>query len=174
MTAKARGDRKGQSRRSHSNSTSRQGDSAGQACDSAWSARPRSRISRKSSCSTRSRLQGPPIAIAFAPGRALAGRRQAEGHADLCRPSCNRSRRRPRIKSGVTRGAEGPRAPALPGFEADNKAASFSGVDKAPGDDRLTARLPTLLDGRLHAGTVALQHARPVAAELAGDFRILL
>ena len=35
----------------------------------------------------------------------------------------------------------------MPGFEADNKAASFSGIDKAPGDDRLTARLPALSTG---------------------------
>ncbi len=42
----------------------------------------------------------------------------------------------------MTRGVEGPRAPALAGFEADNKAAGFSGLDKGPGDDRLTARLP--------------------------------
>ena len=46
-------------------------------------------------------------------------------------------------QSGVTRGVDGPRAPALKGFEADNRAAAFSGVNKGAANDRLTAELPT-------------------------------
>ncbi len=48
---------------------------------------------------------------------------------------------------GVTRGVEGPRAPELAGFEAENRAAGFSGIDKSPGDDRLTADLPVTSTG---------------------------
>jgi hypothetical protein len=87
-------------------------------------------------------LQGPPIAVSFAPAGPLAVGGKQKGilsFAGELQPVAAAAT----YQSGVTRGAEGPRAPALPGFEADNKAASFSGIDKAPGDDRLTAALPT-------------------------------
>jgi Concanavalin A-like lectin/glucanases superfamily len=86
-------------------------------------------------------LIGPPIAIAFAPAGAVrVGGKQtgvlkfAGDVQPVAAPAV--------YQSGVTRGVDGPRAPALAGFEADNKAAGFSGVDKGPGDDRLTAELP--------------------------------
>ena len=86
-------------------------------------------------------IEGPPIAIAFAPSGPLpaGGKQMASlsfaGDVQPLAPTAV-------YQSGVTRGAEGPRPPALAGFEGDNKAASFSGIDKAPGDDRLTASLP--------------------------------
>ncbi|MGD9723088.1 MAG: LamG-like jellyroll fold domain-containing protein [Pirellulales bacterium] len=86
-------------------------------------------------------VEGPPFAIAVAPAGPLAagGKQKAtlalSGElAPLPSPAG--------YQGGVTRGADGPRAPALPGFEGDNKSAAFSGIDKAPGDDRLTAELP--------------------------------
>ena len=91
-------------------------------------------------------LQGPPVAVAFAPAGPLPvggkqkGALSFAGELQPVAPSAV-------YQSGVTRGAEGPRGPALPGFEADNKAASFSGLDKAPADDRLTAQLPTTSAG---------------------------
>lgn len=91
-------------------------------------------------------LQGPPIAIALAPAGPLAvgGKQKAVlSFAGEIQPVAATAT----YQSGVTRGAEGPRAPALPGFEGDNKAASFSGIDKAPGDDRLTAPLPVIGSG---------------------------
>ncbi|HEV3024260.1 MAG TPA: LamG domain-containing protein, partial [Pirellulales bacterium] len=91
-------------------------------------------------------LEGPPIAIAFAPAGPLAVGGKQKGvlsFAGQVQPVAASAT----YQSGVTRGAEGPRAPALAGFEADNKAASFSGIDKAPGDDRLTAQLPALGSG---------------------------
>jgi hypothetical protein len=91
-------------------------------------------------------LQGPPIAIALAPAGPLAvgGRQKATlSFAGELAPVPAAAT----YESGVTRGAEGPRAPALPGFEGDNKAAGFSGLDKSPGDDRLTAALPVAARG---------------------------
>ncbi|MBI3837024.1 MAG: pre-peptidase C-terminal domain-containing protein, partial [Planctomycetia bacterium] len=91
-------------------------------------------------------LEGPPIAIALAPaGPVAVGGKQkiVLSFAGDVQPVAASAT----YQSGVTRGAEGPRAPALSGFEADNKAASFSGIDKAPGDDRLTAQLPTFGSG---------------------------
>lgn len=91
-------------------------------------------------------LEGPPIAIAFAPGGPLAAGGKQKGTLTFTgqfQPVATTAT----YESGVTRAAEGPRGPALPGFEADNKAAAFSGIDKAPGDDRLTARLPALSTG---------------------------
>jgi hypothetical protein len=91
-------------------------------------------------------LEGPPIAVSFSPAGPLpVGGKQAAtlsfaGELAPLPAAAN-------YLSGVTRGAEGPRAPALPGFEGDNKSASFSGIDKSPGDDRLTASLPTLSTG---------------------------
>ncbi len=87
-------------------------------------------------------IEGPPVAIAFAAAGPLpvGGKQKATlsflGDVQPVAAAAT-------YQSGVTRGAEGPRAPALAGFEADNKAASFSGVNKAPGNDRLTAQLPT-------------------------------
>ncbi|MEX0678252.1 MAG: LamG-like jellyroll fold domain-containing protein [Pirellulales bacterium] len=87
-------------------------------------------------------IEGPPLAIAFAPlGPVPVGGKQKgtltfAGNVAPVAASAT-------YQSGVTRGAEGPRSPALAGFEADNKGAAFSGVDKGPGDDRLTAELPT-------------------------------
>ncbi len=86
-------------------------------------------------------LEGPPLAIALAPAGPLAvgGRQKATlsfaGDLKPVAPAAN-------YAGGVMRGAEGPRAPELAGFEADNKGVSFSGIDKGPGDDRLTARVP--------------------------------
>jgi hypothetical protein len=91
-------------------------------------------------------LEGPPIAIAFAPAGPLPVGGKQKGtltFAGQFQPVAATAT----YESGVTRAAEGPRGPALSGFEADNKAAAFSGVDKAPGDDRLTARLPALSTG---------------------------
>ncbi len=91
-------------------------------------------------------LEGPPIAIAFAPAGALpVGGKQAGtlSFAGELAPLAATAT----YESGVTRGADGPRAPELPGFEGDNTAASFSGIDKAPGDDRLTASLPLTAAG---------------------------
>ncbi|HEV3136689.1 MAG TPA: LamG domain-containing protein, partial [Pirellulales bacterium] len=91
-------------------------------------------------------LDGPPIAIAFAAAGPLAvggkqkGMLSFAGDVQPVSPSAT-------YQTGVTRGAEGPRAPALPGFEGDNKAAGFSGIDKAPDDDRLTAQLPVFGSG---------------------------
>jgi len=86
-------------------------------------------------------IEGPPIAIAFAPAGPLPVGGKQKGTlsfvgqvAPVAAPAA--------YQGGVSRGAEGPRAPALPGFEADNRGAAFSGIDKAPGDDRLTASLP--------------------------------
>ncbi|MEX2115206.1 MAG: LamG domain-containing protein, partial [Pirellulales bacterium] len=91
-------------------------------------------------------LEGPPIAIAFAPAGALpvggkqAGTLSFTGElAPLAATAI--------YESGVTRGGEGPRAAEFAGFEGDNKAASFSGIDKGPGDDRLTASLPLAAAG---------------------------
>jgi hypothetical protein len=87
-------------------------------------------------------VEGPPIAVAFAAAGPLASGGKQNGTlsltGDLAPVAASAT-----YQSGVTRGAEGPRAPALLGFGADNKAAAFSGLDKAPGDDRLTAALPT-------------------------------
>jgi hypothetical protein len=91
-------------------------------------------------------LQGPPMAIAFAPAGPVSVGGKQKGtlsFAGELQPVAAAAT----YQSGVTRGAEGPRSPALAGFEADNKAAAFSGVDKAPGDDRLTARLPASTHG---------------------------
>ncbi len=91
-------------------------------------------------------LEGPPIAIAFAPSGPLPVGGKQKGTLTFTgqfQPVAATAT----YESGVTRAAEGPRAPALPGFEADNKAVAFSGFDKAPGDDRLTARLPALSTG---------------------------
>jgi hypothetical protein len=91
-------------------------------------------------------LQGPPIGIGIAAaGPLTAGGKQKAvlRFAGEIPPVAAAAT----YESGVTRGAEGPRAAALAGFEADNRAASFSGLDKAPGDDRLTAELPTSATG---------------------------
>ena len=91
-------------------------------------------------------IDGPPIAIAFAAAGPLAVGGKQKGVLSFLgevQPVAAAAV----YQSGVTRGAEGPRPPALVGFEADNKAASFSGIDKAPGDDRLTAQLPTAGSG---------------------------
>jgi hypothetical protein len=91
-------------------------------------------------------IDGPPIAIAFAAAGPLAVGGKQKGVLSFLgevQPVAAAAT----YQSGVTRGAEGPRAPALAGFEADNKAASFSGVNKAPGNDRLTAPLPTVGTG---------------------------
>ncbi len=91
-------------------------------------------------------LEGPPIAIAFAPAGALAAGGKQTGtlsFAGALAPVAPAAT----YESGVTRGSDGPRAPELPGFEGDNKAASFSGLDKGPGDDRLTASLPMAAAG---------------------------
>jgi Concanavalin A-like lectin/glucanases superfamily/Bacterial pre-peptidase C-terminal domain len=91
-------------------------------------------------------IDGPPIGIAFAPSGPLppGGKQKGTltfaGDVQPVAPTAT-------YQSGVTRGAEGPRSPALAGFEADNRAAAFSGVDKGPGDDRLTAQLPTAATG---------------------------
>jgi hypothetical protein len=91
-------------------------------------------------------LQGPPVAISFAAAGPLAVGGKQKGvlsfEGDVAPVAAAAM-----YQSGVTRGAEGPRAPALAGFEGDNKAAAFSGVDKAPGDDRLTAQLPISATG---------------------------
>jgi len=91
-------------------------------------------------------VEGPPIAVAVAPaGPVNPGKTQKAllsfiGQvAPIAPPAV--------YQSGVVRGAEGPRAPQWPGFEADNKATGFSGLDKAPGDDRVTTRLPIASDG---------------------------
>ncbi|HEX3724626.1 MAG TPA: LamG-like jellyroll fold domain-containing protein, partial [Pirellulales bacterium] len=89
---------------------------------------------------------GPPIAIGLAAlGPLPAGGKQKAtlslaGQIQPVAPAAT-------YASGVVRGAEGPRAPALAGFAADNKAAAFSGLDKAPGDDRLIAALPIVGGG---------------------------
>ena len=91
-------------------------------------------------------IDGPPVAIAFAANGPLAVGGQQTGvlsFAGDVQPVAAAAT----YQSGVTRGAEGPRAPAFPGFEADNKAAGFSGLDKAPGDDRLSASLPITSTG---------------------------
>ncbi len=91
-------------------------------------------------------LEGPPIAVTFTPSGPLAVGGKQKGvltfAGDVSPVAASAT-----YQSGVTRGAEGPRGPALPGFEADNKAASFSGIDKAPGDDRLTAEPPIASTG---------------------------
>jgi hypothetical protein len=87
-------------------------------------------------------IDGPPVAVAFAAagpvpvGGAQKGTLTFAGDVSPVAVSAA-------YAGGVTRGAEGPRAAALPGFEADNRAVEFSGIDKSPGDDRLTADLPT-------------------------------
>jgi hypothetical protein len=87
-------------------------------------------------------LEGPPVAVAFAPAGPLPLGGKQKGTltfaGDVAPLAASAT-----YQSGVTRGAEGPRAAELAGFEADNRAAAFSGVEKGPGDDRLTARLPT-------------------------------
>jgi hypothetical protein len=86
-------------------------------------------------------LDGPPVSIAFAPAGPLAIGGKQKGtltFAGDVQPIAAAAT----YQSGVTRGAEGPRGEAFAGFEADNRAAAFSGVDKGPGDDRLTAKLP--------------------------------
>jgi Concanavalin A-like lectin/glucanases superfamily/Bacterial pre-peptidase C-terminal domain len=91
-------------------------------------------------------IDGPPISIAFAAAGpvAVGGRQKGTlsfaGQIQPVVPAAT-------YQSGVVRAAEGPRTPAWPGFEADNKAAGFSGLDKSPGDDRLTARLPVAASG---------------------------
>jgi len=91
-------------------------------------------------------ISGPPVSIAFAPAGAVpvGGKQKGTltfaGDVAPIAPAAN-------YQGGVTRGVEGPRAAALPGFEADNRAAGFSGLDKGPGDDRLTAELPTPAQG---------------------------
>ena len=91
-------------------------------------------------------VDGPPFAIAVAPAGPLAagGKQKATlsftgDVSPVAAPA--------RYDGGVTRGSEGPRAPALPGFAADNRSAQFSGIDKGPGDDRLTAALPMTTTG---------------------------
>lgn len=91
-------------------------------------------------------LEGPPLGISFAAAGPLAagGKQKALlTFAGAIQPVAAAAA----YESGVTRGAEGPRAPALAGFEADNRAASFSGLDKSPHDDRLSATLPTASTG---------------------------
>jgi len=91
-------------------------------------------------------LEGPPVAISFAAsGPVTAGGKQKgqltfAGEVSPVSPAAT-------YLGGVTRGAEGPRAPALPGYGADNRGVAFSGLDKAPGDDRLTADLPVSATG---------------------------
>jgi hypothetical protein len=91
-------------------------------------------------------IEGPPIAVAIAaagplnPGKSQKALLSFVGQVAPTAPTAI-------YQSGVVRGAEGPRAPQWPGFEADNKGTGFSGLDKAPGDDRLTARLPVASDG---------------------------
>ncbi|REK12893.1 MAG: hypothetical protein DWQ37_09700 [Planctomycetota bacterium] len=91
-------------------------------------------------------IDGPPVAVAFAPagpvpvGGTQKGTLTFAGDVSPVAAAAN-------YAGGVTRGAEGPRAGALPGFEADNRAVEFSGIDKSPGDDRLTADLPTSSTG---------------------------
>lgn len=86
-------------------------------------------------------IVGPPLAVAFAPAGTLRVGSKQKGTltftgdvAPLAAPAT--------YQGGITRGADGPRAPDFAGFAADNKSAALSGVDKAPGDDRLTAELP--------------------------------
>jgi hypothetical protein len=86
-------------------------------------------------------IVGPPVAVAFAPAGAVpvGGKQKATltfsgDVAPLAVPAA--------YQGGVIRGADGPRAPEFTGLAADNRAAAFSGIDKAPGDDRLTADLP--------------------------------
>lgn len=91
-------------------------------------------------------ITGPPVSIAFAPaGPVPSGGKQkgtltfAGDVTPVAAPAA--------YQGGVTRGAEGPRAPQLTGFEADNRSAAFSGIDKGPGDDRMTAELPAMSNG---------------------------
>lgn len=91
-------------------------------------------------------LEGPPVAIAFAPAGPLPVGGKQKGTLTLT-GDVSPIAAAATYQSGVTRGTEGPRAAEFKGFEADNKAAAFSGVDKGPGDDRLTARLPTTATG---------------------------
>ncbi len=91
-------------------------------------------------------IDGPPVSIAFAPAGPLPVGGKQKGtltFAGDVQPVAAAAA----YQGGVTRGAEGPRSPALAGFEADNKAAAFSGLDKGPGDDRLTAELPCTTPG---------------------------
>ena len=91
-------------------------------------------------------IDGPPVAIAFAPAGPLPVGGKQKGTITLSgqvQPVAAAAT----YQSGVARGAEGPRAPAFAGFEGDNRAVSFSGIDKAPGDDRLTASLPVTSSG---------------------------
>ncbi len=91
-------------------------------------------------------IDGPPFAIAFAAAGpvAVGGKQKATlSFAGDVSPVAAAAA----YQGGVTRGSEGPRAPALPGFGGDNQAAGFSGIDKAPGDDRLTAALPMTTTG---------------------------
>jgi hypothetical protein len=87
-------------------------------------------------------LAGPPVAISLAPAGPVpvGGKQKAtlNFQGDVT-PLATAAA----YQGGVTRGAEGPRAAAFAGYEADNRAISLSGIDKAPGDDRLTADLPT-------------------------------
>src|SRR5262249_37886868 len=91
-------------------------------------------------------IDGPPIAIALSPAGPLpvGGKQKATlSFSGQVQPAAASAT----YQSGVARGADGPRAPALAGFEGDNKCVSFSGLDKSPGDDRLTASLPLTTTG---------------------------
>jgi hypothetical protein len=91
-------------------------------------------------------IEGPPLAIALAAAGPLpvGGKQKATltltGQVQPVAAAAL-------YQSGVTRAAEGPRAPAFAGFEGDNRAVSFSGLEKSPGDDRLTASLPIATSG---------------------------
>ena len=90
-------------------------------------------------------IDGPPIAVTFAPAGPLASGSKQKGTLSLAGALAPVAAAGT-YQGGVTRGAEGPRAPALPGFGADNTAIALSGIPKAPGNDRLTAALPMTAD----------------------------
>ncbi len=87
-------------------------------------------------------ITGPPVSIAFTPAGPVPVGGQQKGTLNFA-GDVSPIPATAAYQGGVTRGTDGPRAPDLAGFEADNRAAGFSGIDKGPGDDRLTAELPT-------------------------------
>lgn len=91
-------------------------------------------------------LVGPPIAIAFAPAGAVPAGGKQTGTLTFVGDVTPVAAPATYLGS-VARGAAGPASEAFAGFEADNKSAAFSGIDQAPGDDRLAAELPTKARG---------------------------
>ncbi len=117
-------------------------------------------------------LEGPPIAVSFAPAGPLAVGGKQKGvltfAGDVSPVAASAT-----YESGVTRGAEGPRACAGR-LRGRQQGGQLLGHRQSAGRRSALGRAAHRHDGRLHARVLAVQHPRSVAAELAGHLRLRL